>query len=156
MDFARRKLKVGGVLYVSYNTFPGWTTLAPMRDLMLQHTETLGARGRGMPSLIGDALKFARELVETKPLFEQANPQVADKLEKLSEKNPHYLAHEYFNRDWAPMNFAAMARWLEPPRWTSPVRPVTWTSSTASTSPMNKESSSTRSPTPCCGTRSGM
>ena len=52
--------------------------------------------------------------METKPLFEQANPQVADKLEKLSEKNPNYLAHEYFNRDWAPMNFAAMARWLEP------------------------------------------
>lgn len=114
VDFARRKLKVGGVLYISYNTFPGWTTLAPMRDLMLQHTETLGAKGKGIPSLISDALKFARDLAETKPLFGQANPQLADKLEKLAEKNPHYLAHEYFNRDWAPMNFAAVARWLEP------------------------------------------
>ena len=114
VDFTRRKLKVGGVLYISYNTFPGWTTLAPMRELMLQHTEALGARGKGMASLIGDALAFARELVETKPLFGTANPQLADKLEKLAEKNPNYLAHEYFNRDWEPMNFAAMRRWLEP------------------------------------------
>ena len=77
MDFARRKLKVGGVLYISYNTFPGWTTLAPMRDLMLQHTETLGVKGKGIPSLVSDALKFARELAETKPLFGQANPQTS-------------------------------------------------------------------------------
>jgi hypothetical protein len=26
----------------------------------------------------------------------------------------HYLAHEYFNRDWHPMHFATMAQWLEP------------------------------------------
>ena len=26
----------------------------------------------------------------------------------------HYLAHEYFNRDWQPMSFASMARWFEP------------------------------------------
>ena len=114
VDFTLRKLKVGGVLYISYNTFPGWTTLAPMRDLMLQHTEALGARGRGITSLASDALQFARDLVETKPLFAQASPQVADKLAKLSEKNPNYLAHEYFNRDWEPMNFAAVRRWLEP------------------------------------------
>ena len=114
VDFVRRKLKVGGVLYISYNTFPGWTTLAPMRDVMLQHKDALGARGKGMASLIGDALAFARELVETKPLFGTANPQLADKLEKLSGENPNYLAHEYFNRNWEPMNFATVARWLEP------------------------------------------
>ncbi|MFZ9430062.1 MAG: class I SAM-dependent methyltransferase, partial [Burkholderiaceae bacterium] len=34
VDFIRRKLKVGGVLYISYNTLPGWGTFAPMRHLM--------------------------------------------------------------------------------------------------------------------------
>jgi len=24
-----------------------------------------------------------------------------------------YLAHEYFNRDWQPMEFSAMAAWLD-------------------------------------------
>lgn len=28
VDFIRRKLKVGGVLYISYNTMPGWSTFA--------------------------------------------------------------------------------------------------------------------------------
>ena len=105
---------MGGVLYISYNTLPGCTTLAPMRDLMLQHTEALGARGKGKASLIGDALAFARELVETKPLFAEANPQIANRLEKLSERNPVYLAHEYLNQYWDPTNLAAVARWLEP------------------------------------------
>ena len=31
VDFIRKKLKVGGVLYISYNTLPGWGTFAPMR-----------------------------------------------------------------------------------------------------------------------------
>jgi SAM-dependent methyltransferase len=29
VDFIRRKLKVGGVLYISYNTLPGWAPLPP-------------------------------------------------------------------------------------------------------------------------------
>ncbi|RAI18286.1 class I SAM-dependent methyltransferase, partial [Rhodoblastus acidophilus] len=34
VDFVRKKLKVGGVLYISYNTLPGWAAFAPMRHLM--------------------------------------------------------------------------------------------------------------------------
>ena len=30
----------------------------------------------------------------------------------MKEQNRNYLAHEYFNRDWHPMSFAAMAEWL--------------------------------------------
>ena len=30
-DFVKRKLKVGGVLYISYNTLPGWAAFAPNR-----------------------------------------------------------------------------------------------------------------------------
>jgi hypothetical protein len=31
----------------------------------------------------------------------------------MKSANRHYLAHEYFNRDWHPMHFATMASWLE-------------------------------------------
>jgi SAM-dependent methyltransferase len=34
VDFIRRKLKVGGVLYISYNTQPGWAAFAPLRELL--------------------------------------------------------------------------------------------------------------------------
>ncbi len=114
VDFVRRKLKVGGVLYISYNTLPGWATFAPMRHLMTEHAEIIGAKGRGIVSRIDEAIAFAHRLLETQPLFARANPQVSERLNKLKEQNRHYLAHEYFNRDWHPMHFATLAEWLEP------------------------------------------
>lgn len=114
VEFIRRKLKVGGVLYISYNTLPGWAAFAPMRHLMTEHAEVLGSEGRGIVSRIDGALDFAEKLLETNPLFSRANPLVGERIKKIKEQNRHYLAHEYFNRDWHPMHFATMAEWLEP------------------------------------------
>jgi SAM-dependent methyltransferase len=114
VDFVRRKLKVGGVLYISYNTLPGWAAFAPMRHLMTEHAEVLGSEGRGIVSRIDGAIDFAEKLLATNPAFSRANPQVSDRLTKMKEHSRHYLAHEYFNRDWHPMHFATMAEWLEP------------------------------------------
>ncbi len=114
VEFIRRKLKVGGVLYISYNTLPGWAAFAPMRHLMTEHAEVIGAEGRGIVSRINDAIEFADKLLATNPMFSRANPQVAERIKKLKDQNRHYLAHEYFNRDWHPMHFATMAEWLEP------------------------------------------
>lgn len=113
VDFIRAKLKVGGVLYISYNTLPGWAAFAPMRHLMTEHAEVLGAEGRGIVSRIDGAIDFAEKLLATNPLFSRANPLVGDRLNKMKEHNRHYLAHEYFNLDWHPMHFATMAEWLE-------------------------------------------
>jgi hypothetical protein len=114
VDFVRRKLRVGGVLYVSYNTMPGWSAFAPIRHLITEHAEVMGASGRGLVPRINDALDFASKLVATNPIFARANPQIVDRLTKLQAQNRHYLAHEYFNRDWHPMHFATMAEWLQP------------------------------------------
>ena len=114
VDFVRRKLKVGGVLYISYNTLPGWATFAPMRHLLTQHAATLGADGVGIVSRIDGALDFAGKLLATNPVYARANPTVPERLNKVNGQNRHYLAHEYFNADWHPMYFADMARWLEP------------------------------------------
>ncbi len=114
VDFVRRKLKVGGVLYISYNTLPGWATFAPMRHLMTEHAEVLGAEGKGIVSRIDGAMDFAEKLLATNPTFSRANPLVGERLQKMKEHSRHYLAHEYFNRDWHPMHFATMAHWLEP------------------------------------------
>ena len=113
VDFIRKKLKVGGVLYISYNTLPGWSSFAPMRHLMTQHAEIIGADGHGIVSRIDGALDFTDKLLATDPLFARVNPLVADRVKKLKEQNRHYLAHEYFNKDWHPMHFAAMGQWLE-------------------------------------------
>jgi hypothetical protein len=81
---------------------------------MTEHAEVLGSEGRGIVSRIDGALEFADKLLSTNPLFSRANPLVGDRIKKLKEQNRHYLAHEYFNRDWHPMHFATMAEWLEP------------------------------------------
>lgn len=114
VDFVRRKLAVGGILYVSYNTFPGWAAFSPMRHLMVEHAEVLGAEGRGIVSRIDGAIDFAEKLLDTHPLFGRANPQVGERLKKMKEHSRHYLAHEYFNRDWDPMHLSTLAAWLEP------------------------------------------
>jgi SAM-dependent methyltransferase len=113
-DFLRRKLKVGGVLYISYNTMPGWAAFAPMRHLMTEHADVIGAEGHGIVSRINGALDFTEKLLATNPAYSRANPQIAERIKKIKEQNRHYLAHEYFNRDWLPMHFATMADWLEP------------------------------------------
>ena len=113
VDFIRKKLKVGGVLYISYNTLPGWGTFAPMRHLMTEHAEIIGADGVGIVSRIDGALDFTEKLLATNPAFSRANPLINEKIKEIKGQNRHYLAHEYFNRDWHPMHFATMAKWME-------------------------------------------
>ena len=114
MYFIRRKLKVGGVVYISYNTQPGWAAVVPVRELLTVHANRMGPDGKNIISKIDDALDFAMKLVAAKPSFAKANPQITERLKKINEQDRSYLAHEYFNRDWLPMSFAAMSEWMSP------------------------------------------
>ncbi len=114
VDFLRRKLKVGGVLYISYNTMPGWASMVPVRHLLTEHAEVMAAPGRGTVARIDAALEFAERLLATNPQYARAHPQIAERIKQIKGQNRHYLAHEYFNRDWEPMPFAQMAQWLAP------------------------------------------
>ena len=94
VNFIRKKLKVGGVLYISYNTLPGWGTFAPMRHLMTKHAEVIGADGVGIVSRIDGALDFTEKLLATNPAFSRANPLINEKIKQIKGQNRHYLAHE--------------------------------------------------------------
>jgi SAM-dependent methyltransferase len=112
VDFIKRKLRPGGVLYVSYNTQPGWASMVPVRELLTDHADKMGAPGTGIAPRIDAALNFANTLLATNPRFGQANPQIAARLSEMSKQDRSYLAHEYFNRDWQPMSFSKMNEWL--------------------------------------------
>ncbi|WP_114971921.1 class I SAM-dependent methyltransferase [Rhodoferax ferrireducens] len=114
VDFIRRKLKVGGVLYISYNTQPGWAAMTPMRDLLTEHSEVMGVAGQGIVHRIDSAIEFADKLFATNPGYVKANPTVVERLKGINAHNRNYLAHEYFNRDWLPMPVSRMAQWLAP------------------------------------------
>ena len=113
-DFIRRKLNDGGVVYMSYNTQPGWATMLPVRELMNCHFQVsarLNEHG-GVPAEtqvqthIAAALDFVKSVVTTQPGYAVVNPQLAERVDALFKENTHYLAHEYFNRDWQPMTFS--------------------------------------------------
>ena len=114
VDFVRRKLKVGGVLYISYNTQPGWAAFAPMRHLMTEHAAVMGADGVGTVKRVEGALEFAEKLLATNPSYLKNNPLVAGRLKTVKGQNRNYLAHEYFNRHWQPMPYAETMECLLP------------------------------------------
>lgn len=108
-EFIRRKLKVGGVLYMSYNTYPGWSAMMPMQHLLSQHAQIMGADGVGVLQRLDASLQFATDLLAAKPSMAAANPQLQPRFDRMKTLDKHYLAHEYFNRNWEPMFFSQMA-----------------------------------------------
>jgi SAM-dependent methyltransferase len=114
VDFIRRKLKIGGVVYISYNTQPGWAAIAPVRDLITEHSEVMSASGQGIVSRIDASLDFVDKLFGTSPAFLKANPLVAERFKAIRTQSRNYLAHEYFNRSWVPMPFSKVLEWLTP------------------------------------------
>lgn len=113
-EFIRKKLKIGGVLYISYNTQPGWAAMVPMRDLLSEYAQSASGGESGLMNRIDASLQFAEKLMATKPLFAVANPIVAERLRQIKTQNKNYVAHEFFGGDWLPVSFARMARYLEP------------------------------------------
>ncbi len=114
VDFIGRKLKPGGVVYLSYNTLPGWAGMLPMRELMHTHSTMLGAPGAGSVARIDAALAFGEQLLALSPALQKAEPLLAQRMADLKGRDRHYLAHEYFNRCWQPMSFSATAELLAP------------------------------------------
>jgi hypothetical protein len=114
VEFIERKLNVGGVLYISYNTQAGWANMMPIRHLLNEHARLLSAPAEPTDQRIQHALDFTKTLLDSQPAYLQANPHIKTLFERVSQQHPHYLAHEYFSADWQPMPFSQMNEWLAP------------------------------------------
>ncbi len=113
VDIARKHLAVGGVLYVSYNTTPGWSAAIPLRHLLMLHVDLASGEAQGLVPRIDAAINFAQSVVDSNALYFRANPVVAERLKAVKTQNRHYLAHEFFNSDWHPMPFSSIAAYLD-------------------------------------------
>ena len=109
VDFLSRKLKPGGVLYVSYNTPAGWAAMAPVRELLVQHNRIMSAPGQDRLVRVRQALAFVDQMMALKPRYLQANPTVTQRLAQFAAMDTNYLAHEFFNTYWAPVAFSTIA-----------------------------------------------
>lgn len=110
VDFIAHKLKVGGLVYISYNCLPGWSAAAPMRHLMYLHGKV---QGGPTGARLDPALAFAESVLNSNAIYFRANPGLAQRFEALKKQNRNYLAHEYFNDTWDLFYFADVARDLD-------------------------------------------
>ena len=114
VEFIHRKLKPGGVLYISYNTMPGWAAFAPIRELLVQHNVVMGASGEKIDNRFDSALAFTETLMAQNPLYLQANPSVLQRVQNLKKLSRNYLVHEYFNQNWHTVSFHKALESLAP------------------------------------------
>lgn len=105
VEFIRRKLKPGGVVYCSYNAFPGWGPMVPIRRLLTEYAARSGGGGP-LTQRMKSAFDFAKRMVDVKALYFANNPQIAQRLEQIGGQDLHYVAHEYFNKEWNVLHFA--------------------------------------------------
>ena len=109
LEFFRRKLKPGGIVYLSYNCLPGLAQVAPLQRLLL---ESAGPGAGDRIEKVRRSLEFATRLQKAGAHFFSANPLAAARLADMGRHDPHYLAHEYHNANWAPSYHADIAREL--------------------------------------------
>jgi SAM-dependent methyltransferase len=112
VDLIRRRLKQGGLVYISYNCFPGWAPAEPLKHLIGLHGQFAGSEAAGSFGKLDLAVKFARDVVDAGALYFKQNPAVVKRLEGLGAVDRNYAAHEYLAHDWHLMAFSEVARIL--------------------------------------------
>ncbi|CAN5769364.1 methyltransferase regulatory domain-containing protein [soil metagenome] len=106
IELARRKLKPGGLLYVSYNAMPGWAGVEPLRQLLLAPTAGEPASSLDRAKL---GLQFAQAMERAGAEYFLRNPSAKDMLVTMERGGLPYVVHEYLHEHWVPMYFARIA-----------------------------------------------
>jgi SAM-dependent methyltransferase len=92
-------LEPGGLLYVSYNCWPGWALEVPLRRLLVELTAT----GRGNTGERAEqALGPLSALSHGKLRYFTAHPGAVSAVESYVDGPTGYLVHELLNEAWEP------------------------------------------------------
>lgn len=112
-EIIRRRLRPGGIAYISYNCLPGWAPAIPIRQLLTLYGDYGGMPLAGARSMVEGALAFSASLIKTKPVYFHENPAAVHHFERMATSSRNYIAHEYLNADWHIPSFAEMVRSLD-------------------------------------------
>ncbi len=108
VNFIRRYLKPGGIIYSGYNAMPGWAPMLPLQRLWREYGEL--HPGSSIEQL-SQARDFTDELVDNEAdYFETNSTGMRPILNYCKTADPRYLSHEYMNLAWEPLYFADVAR----------------------------------------------
>ena len=97
--------KPGALVYLSYNTMPGWASTLPLQHLLRcwQKTENWES-----VTAITDGKDRLKALFDAKVGMTTALPKMSQRLETMETQDPAYLVHEYLHDGWQPIWFDQM------------------------------------------------
>lgn len=110
VDFIAAHLKVGGVVFLSYNCLPGLAAIAPLRELMVQFA---ARSSTAFPKRVEQAVDFATWLLNGNANYFVRNPDAQLRLQMLQDRERLEMAYEYFVKDWNPLYFSQVVSDLE-------------------------------------------
>jgi SAM-dependent methyltransferase len=105
-QFLSKKVKPGGIVYVSYDAMPGWASIAPLREMMVQHTRAIVADSATKASA---GLDFVKYLRDHKAGFFEDNPPLKAFVDEIAAQDIRYVAHEFFGAAIKPYYFREVA-----------------------------------------------
>lgn len=112
LDIIHSKLALGGILYVSYNTTPGWSMVSPIQHLMMLHAEYVSRVGDDALLKTERALQFTQRLIDVNAAFFSSTPNTINHVNYMKQDNRFYLTHEYYNTNWHPLSFGEVSKQL--------------------------------------------
>mgnify|MGYP000117194970 CR=1 FL=1 len=107
VDFIRRKLRPGGLVFVSYKTMPGWLQMMPLQRLMHEHA---ARHPDASHRQLDAAMHFIDSLAEADTRFFETNQAATERMKKLREKDKRYLTHEFMPENWEPIYHTDLVR----------------------------------------------
>ncbi len=105
-------LKVGGIVYVSYNALPGFASFQPVRDFFTYCSKKNFASNLPSVSKLSKAYATLKVMRENGSQYFFWHPSVVQLFDQLDTKDPAYLVHEYMNEDWKSFYFREVSEAL--------------------------------------------
>jgi len=115
VEFLRLRLKPGGIVYVSYNSLPGWTGGLPVQRLLAEYGRLVPERSDRRAV---HAATFLDELAKSGARILKDNTFVDNVVRTMRSGDVEYLAHEYLNENWLPLYHVDVAREFAPAKLT--------------------------------------
>lgn len=107
IDIINKKLEPGGIVYLSYNSYPGQALIEPVRKMMIEYTRGMQGDSKKRAQV---AIGFVEKLLEVNPRAFGHGDRVKRLVEKIKKSPPNYIVHEYFHEHWYPFYFADIAK----------------------------------------------
>lgn len=99
IDCIANLLKPDGLVFISYNCFPGWGALLPLRQMLQTSVATIEGSARQRADI---GLQRLQQLADLGAGYFRANPSAAPMLDYLNSEDLSYVAHEYLSEAFTP------------------------------------------------------